>query len=452
MQDNTTPTDPKVEEASVNPESPSQPEKKKNKLSKKWLFIIIGAVIVLAVAGFIGFKLLFNGERSQAEDARQSAEQQFNPDQQNIVGGGGTFLSQYGQDCEDKSNVLFTSAPLPIGQLGHIEPLGKMEDGHVTPTDHLYVSPLNTQAADNTTDVVMPADGRVVMVAAMPAQYIGDRDQKTAPEDHRIVVSYSCNLYSIFIHVHQLSSAVKAVVGTLEPNAQKTVSISLKAGEKIGKIGGNPVDWTMVDTSKRLTGFISPDLYASEAWKIHTIDPFPLYTGSLKDSLIAKSLRSAEPYGGKIDYDQAGKLVGTWFREGTNGYSGASQDRYWDGHLSIVPDYIDTKSTIVSIGNWNGKASQFVVKSPVATPDQISKDNGVIAYSLVKRAYVQPNGQPWTGSGLVKGITLDTLHSSAEGVILLQVLDGNKLKVETFPGKTADQQKAFTSAAQTYVR
>jgi hypothetical protein len=428
----------------------NQSSKNTNKPGKKKLLLIIGGSL-LALLLIVGAVKALTGNKGDKFQQRDMGRQERDNGKQNGRDGGGSFISQYGQNCENKTDVKFTHFPVPVAQLGQIEPMGKVEDGHVTPTDHLYLAPLNRQAADNTTDVVMPADGRVVMVAAMPAQYIGDRKQQTAPEDHRLIVSYGCQYFSIFIHVHKLSEALQKEVGNMEPNTQKNVSISLKAGEKLGKIGGNPVDFTMLDTTKKLTGFINPDQYASEAWKIHTIDPFPLYSGDLKAQITAKSLRSAEPLGGKIDYDQPGKLVGTWFKEGTNGYAGKSMNRYWDGHLSIAPDYIDPSVTIVSIGNWQGKAAQFAVHQPSAKPETVSAANGPVKYHLVNRQYMA-GSRPWVGSTFAKGITLDVNNAPEAGVILLQVLDGSKLKVEKFPGQSLAQVKGFTKNAAIYTR
>ena len=39
-----------------------------------------------------------------------------------------------------------------------------------------------------------------------------------------------------------------------------------------------------------------------------------------------------------------------------------------------------------------------------------------------------------------------------EGTVLVQVMDGEKLKLETFPGKTAAQVSGFTDKAAMYVR
>ena len=419
-----------------------QPTKDKKQNKEKILLIVLGLAILLV--GTVVAILLVTKKDNKNNNSNQRNSNNQNEVQQ------GEFARQYSDRCEKKDSVSFTSYPIPMEQLGSIEPLGKVQDGHVTPTDHQYLAPLNSQAADNTTDVVMPADGKIVEIAAMPAQYIGDRQQQTAPEDHRIVVSFSCQYYSIFIHVHQLAPALKDVVGDLQPNQGKQVDIKLSAGDKIGKIGGNPVDWTMLDTSKELSGFITPSLYQRESWKIHTIDPTNLFTGDLKDKVIAKSLRSTEPYGGKIDYDQAGKLVGNWFQEGTNGYEGVNMERYWDGHLSIAPDYIDANSTVLSIGNWTGKADQFAVKSG-PMPEEVSSSTGIVKFELVKRQYIGANGQPWVGSGLVKGIKLSK-EGSTVGTVLVQLDGGEKLKLEVFAGKTPNQVSAFTTNARTYTR
>jgi hypothetical protein len=156
--------------------------------------------------------------------------------------------------------------------------------------------------------------------------------------------------------------------------------------------------------------------------------------------------------GGKIDYDQPGKLIGTWFREGSGGYSGSgsnNEGRYWDGHLSVAPDYISPTSTIVSIGNWNGGAKQMVVGGTV-DPATVTKDTGMVVYELRKLSYVSKDGG-YNGNMFEKDVR-PSQSESVEGAIAFQVLPGEKLKVEKFPGKTAAQVSGFTSAAQNYER
>lgn len=395
------------------------------------LWIILVIIAVIGILGLLVWRLL----DSQGID---------------LVGkitGGDKFGSGY--QCEDKE-VSFTSPPMKLEDLGYIRPLGAMFDSHVTPTDHVYVGPVDSNVPDNTYPVLMPADGKVVDVGRMPDQYIGDGDFELPPEDHRITLMFSCRYFSIYIHIHALSDEVKKVVGTLQPNENKQVSIPLKAGDTVGYIGGSTFDWTPIDVESKLTGFINPDHYKNENWKLYTVSPFDLYTGELKAQLEAKSWRSTAPIGGKIDYDQPGKLIGNWFREGTNGYQGANSERYWDGHLSVVPDYIVPTFTIVSIGNWNGKSTQFVV-DPNVDPAAVSAESGVVKMQLRPLAYTDGSSANNAGNQFSRNYTPRTDEPVA-GTILFQVLPGEKLKVEKFIGKTPDQVNGFTSGAETYER
>ncbi|MDB5170206.1 MAG: hypothetical protein JWN82_602 [Candidatus Saccharibacteria bacterium] len=394
------------------------------------LWAVALVIVIFGVLGYVGWKAVSSGQEN--------------------------FAQQNSGDCEDRA-VSFTSPPLKMTDLGYIRPLGAMLDGHVTPTDHVYVAPLNAKAADNTYPVLMPADGTVTDISRMPDQYIGDRSgTQLAPEDHRIEVSFSCRYASIFIHIHKLAPALAAEVVGQKANESKKVSISLKAGDTFGYIGGDTFDWTPVDAKTTLKGYITPSLYSSEAWKIHTVSPFDLYTGTLKTQLEAKSLRTIAPVGGKIDYDQAGKLIGSWFRSGTGGYSGTTSksgpppERYWDGHLSVVPDYIDPSYTIVSIGNWQGKASQFLVKGSV-NPATISHSSGLTKYELQPFSYEGGEGAGATASIPARGMH-PVATGAIAGTIAFQVQSGEKLKVEKFVSKTAAQVTGFTSAAQTYER
>ena len=403
-----------------------------------WMVPLV--LVVIGLIGFVGMKVMKGGGPKN--------DQKSGPGSTNTM----SFADQYKDSCKER-DVSFTSTPLKMSDLGYIRPLGAMLDGHVTPTDHVYVGPMNRNVPDNTYPVLMPADGTVVDVSRMPDQYIGDRSgTQVAPEDHRLVIMFSCRYYSIYIHVHKLAGQLGEQAKGLSANESKKVSVDFKAGDTIGYIGGDTFDWSPLDVSKTLTGFISPKLYIGESWKVNVISPFDLYTGSLKQQMEAKSLRSIPPVGGKIDYDQPGKLIGTWFREGTNGYSGASQDRYWDGHLSVVPDYLDPNYTDVSIGNWQDKAAQFAAKGSF-NPAKITASDGLVKVELVKLNYTSPPGSTpmGIGSNYTKNMHPDTSGASV-GTIMFQVQAGEKLKVEKFVGKTPAEVTNFTSAAQTYER
>lgn len=424
------------------------------------LALIVGVVLILAIAGAAFALSRSNKDRySASNDKQEETSQNDYSSPSSTNQSTSAFLANYSDRCEKKDTVNFTSFPLKEADFSYFEPLGKMADAHVTPTDHLYLSPTNPNAADNTYPVLMPADGTIVEIGKMPQQQVGDAlsGTKTIQDDHRVTISHSCRYFSIFIHVHALSDAVKKEVGALDWNTSKRTNIKLKAGEAIGYIGGSPVDWSVNDTESTLKGFITPSRYQDESWKIHTIDPTDLYTGEMKEKFIARSLRSSEPWGGKIDYDQAGKLVGTWFQTGSGNYFGDQSRtgepgyRYWDGHLSIVPDYLDSKSTVFSIGNWEGSAQQLTVKGAFG-PASIGVGSGPVKIELLRYNHVKADGSAWTNrAGLTRGVKLAQTETF-KGTALVQVLDGEKLKVELFPGKTAAQVSGFTSAARTYER
>jgi len=403
------------------------------------ILIIIPIVVILAVASFFIFS------QKHISSSIPNFKNFTNSD---------AFMRHYGGSCQDRP-VSFTASPMNINQLGFIKSLGMVSDGHVTPIDHLYFLAIDQNAADNTYPVFMPADGTVIQIQEMPAQYIGDRkDVKAATEDHFIVISHSCRYFSIFIHIHKLAPALTAAAGSLKPEESKSVKVDLKAGEMLGYIKTS-YDWIPVDTQNTLSGFIHPQFYTSEPWKIHVFDPFTLFSGELKNSLLAKNLRNIEPRSGKIDYDQPGKLIGNWFKEGSGGYAGPSgqegKDPYWHGHLSVVPDYIDPNSTVMSTGDWDGVAKQFAVKGKV-NPAEVNANSGMVKYELLELMYLTGSGSGWSDqTGFATGIH-PSQDSNLIGTMALQVLPGEELKVEKFPGKTANQVAGFTEKAQIYER
>jgi hypothetical protein len=401
--------------------------------------LLILMVAVLAAIGYVGYKVYNNNKPPKTTNSAPAGTKIAND----------SFMRQYGQNCPDRQ-VSFTSPPMALDNIGYIRPLGAMGDGHVTPTDHVYIIPSNKLANDEVSGL-MPADGKVIEVSQMPAQYIGDNQNvQRAPEDYHIVVAFSCRYFAIFIHLHKLSPKLAAAVGQLRPDEHKSVNIELKAGEPIAAAGSSGYDWIPIDTTKTL-GFITPKLYERESWKVHTVSPYDLYSGALKSQLEAKSLRSIPPIGGKIDYDQRGKLIGNWFRQGTSGYQGSDQSRYWDGHLSVVPDSVDPSGTIVSIGNWQGTTKQYgVIGSP--DPSKVDIGSGMIKYQLAGFSY---SGASFGSTNFIQPLQKPIkfmVGNDAVGTIAFQVMADEKLKVEKFPGKTPEQVTAFTSAAQMYER
>jgi len=274
----------------------------------------------------------------------------------------------------------------------------------------------------------------------------GDGDY--APQDdYRLIIQHTCTISSIFIHIDELSEKIAEVAPEFGKYTNTNVPVS--AGEILGTYTGS-IDYNVVDDEVLLTGFVLPESYTNEEWKIHVKDPFDYFNEPLKSQLISKSLRTAEPKGGFIDYDVDGRLIGTWFKENTNKYAGLELERYWADHLSIVHNSIDPEHVIVSIGTFKGKGDQFGVKGNAPDPAEVSVETGLVKYELVDFDYYDGD-QSWDRASLVKGLKVRN-GEYVSGVALFQLLEDRKLKVEIFPDKTADEVAGFTENSKIYER
>ncbi len=217
------------------------------------------------------------------------------------------------------------------------------------------------------------------------------------------------------------------------------------AGHEIARIGGQSLDVAVYNEERPLTGFISPELYESEFWKIYTDDFLAYLPADAREQILALSPRTMDPLGGKIDHDVPGHLMGNWFREGTNGYAGGGGGQYWDGHLAFVPDVFDPTQLKLSLGNFDGEARQFSVRGNGPDFATVDAASGPVAYELLpQKIYNAPSDPIVASQNAADGPVL--------GVVLVEVLEGERLRVQVFPGQTADAVSGFTDEAQTYER
>jgi len=371
-----------------------------------------------------------NADNDQDDNNDNGAPDEDNSDQNNTAG----------------SFTVFEYPPFDLEKVYYIIPMGAMTGAHVTPIDHQYYVSYDyegEQAVD--IDVYSPADGTVTSIQHMD---IAAGDSPLPVDDFRITIQHTDTISSYYIHIDELSEKLQAY----DPGIGEYVNhvdVEVSAGEVIGRYGGS-VDYNVVDEDVELA-FINPDSYeTAEPWKIHTPDPFDYFNDSIKNQMIEKCLRTAEPAGGKICYDIDGRLVGTWFENGTNGYGGVDPDRYWASHLSIVYDPIDPDAIIISIGTFVDTAQQFAVAGNSPDPAEVSVDDGLVIYELTDYEYYK-NDTQWDRASLVQGLKLRN-GIDTRGVILLQLLDDQELKVEILPNETAETVSDFTENAKIYVR
>ena len=228
-------------------------------------------------------------------------------------------ISDYNNDNFESSNingntngsgfVAFNYPPFDLEKVAFILPMGGMTGAHVTPIDHQYYVSYDFDLGNDAAveiEVYSPSDGTVTSIQHMD---IATGDSPLDVNDYRITVQHTSTISSFYIHVDELSEKLSAV----DPGSGKYASVNVKvsAGEIIGSYSGS-VDYNIVDEDVELP-FINPASYEQEPWKIHCPDPFDYFNDEIKNQMIEKCLRTADPIGGKICYDINGRLVGTWF-------------------------------------------------------------------------------------------------------------------------------------------
>ncbi|MES9946150.1 MAG: hypothetical protein ABW080_14435 [Candidatus Thiodiazotropha sp.] len=183
---------------------------------------------------------------------------------------------------------------------------------------------------------------------------------------------------------------------------------------------------------------------------MYTPDPFDDFNDTIRQTLLAKSLRTVEPVGGKIDHDIDGHLVGNWFLENTNGYAGLDPNNYWLGHLSFSYDYIVPDHIIASFGDYAGEQRQFGVLGNTPDPADVTLSSGLVKYDLVSYEYYG-GGVPWDRLSFTQGLSMDN-YSFIDGVVLVQLMETRRLKVEIFHAQTSSDITGFTDDARYYTR
>ncbi len=348
-------------------------------------------------------------------------------------------------NCEKTGSVMFTHAPMDVSEIEMIQPIGLMIGGHVTPIDHGYYNSKKWKSVERKVedfvDVYAPAAG-FIEVQSMPSEYAS-----SSVGDYRLVIYHTCTFYSIFIHVNQLSEKLQKVVA-------KGPIVKVEAGEVIGRAPA--FDFSVHNEEVLLSGFLVPESYDAEPFKLHTVDMFDVFVEPLRTELLAKNIRQAQPRGGKIDYDIDGKLVGNWFEEGTNGYFGrkefAQMPGYWKSHAAFAYDALDSSLVVVSLGDFGGEARQFAVKGNSPNPKDVGVGDGVVTYVLVKYDYTTVSGENWDRWHYAQLGKAYGVEEQKEGVVAVEMISDRKMKLEVFVGGTASTVNGFSGKEKVYVR
>lgn len=398
---------------------------------------------VLPLVVIIGLVILFISMRK--DDSYTG-----NPDeQQPSATGNAAYLAgkEISRGCEGEGFPhKLSHLPMDENDFSIVIPYGLMVGGHVTPIDHQYFAPKDYNSKRDAYPVYAMADATISGI-----------QQRTTErgKEYRLVFDITCNYFYYYDLVTSLTPEIMEVFNK-SGNGQYTseISIPVKAGDKIGNIGGQTLDFAVWDTTKPLSGFIYPEHYKAENWKLYTADPLDYYTEEVKAVVLARSPRIAEPLSGKIDYDIDGKLIGNWFEENTNWYGGKTNGtggEYWGGHLSFAPDHYDPTQFIISIGDFGGEAKQFTTIANTPDPATVSAETGLIKYELVQFGYADANGVSWNGNTVIKGPKVKP-QTSVQGCVLVKMTGTQTIQFEAFPKKSCSAISAFGTGVKTYIR
>ena len=345
-------------------------------------------------------------------------------------------------NCEGQGPVQFTEAIADPKEIEAIWPLGLMANDHVTPVDHQYYIFQNT-SKDHL--IHAPAKGNIVRVEYSSGRHKG----------YRVDIEFTCTFY-LFVNPESLSDDVARQISFDGTDHQVlSTRIPVAAGQVLGT--GPGLDIWLINTQKQLPGFVVPSHYESEPWKIYAASHLDYFVEPIKSQLLAIDLRLAEPRGGKIDYDVDGRLVGNWFKLGSvDSPEAYRQSGLYRNDLVFAYDFIDPTAIRISVGDYNGASKQFGVKGNGPDPKDVSVESGLIKYELTSFEWV--NQQTGVAQGnwdlLLPGpeYRIRNIENAAQGVLLVQLMEERKLKIEIFPGKTASQVTSFTYKALIYER
>lgn len=413
-----------------------------------WKKILSKRIIILAV---IAMLLLLGVVIALKPSSPSTQQTQTDHPQQNQPGGVGLF----GQQCEGTGERTLNTFPLDPKDIELIVPMGRVQDSHVTPTDHQYIIPKGTTGGSLVTDnpkkyeIKAPADGYIITIELFK-EPVEKAYRKDAYQDNYLVVfEHSCNFYTRLIHIDTLSEKVTSSFAFKNPQDQHPYAqtrIPVKEGEIIGTVGPHSFDFQIMSTKVKSKDILSPENI--DFFSPYTVDTFDYVADPLRNELLQKNLRKRPPLGGKIGYDKEGTLLGNWFQVGRDKNERAE---YWTKNVSIVYDHIDESQIRVSLGNFSGYPKAFGVKGNTPDPKDINKTSGVVTYELVKFDYYDSSGKIWDTIHYVPDLVAKNTQELA-GVVLFELTDEGKLKVETFPGKTANQVSGFTNNAKVYER
>lgn len=174
----------------------------------------------------------------------------------------------------------------------------------------------------------------------------------------------------------------------------------------------------------------------------HGVCPLDYFDKSLTVEVYNKVYRIAEPRGGEFDFDKPGKLVGNWFLEGTNGWSGSEG---YKNYLAFAYDALDPRYLSIDLG-VNTFYAGGVLTRVRSGPDfkYVDVASGEVIYKLqciqegIERLHeIEPNR--WF-----------LPEPNINYTLLVKMINDEKIQIEVFDGDVSNP--SFTSNSKYYTR
>src|SRR3990167_5774994 len=236
-----------------------------------------------------------------------------------------TGIGLFGQQCQGEGFQKLKTFPIDPQNIELITPMGRVQDSHVTPTDHQYIIPIGTLGGSLVTDnprkypIKAPADGYIINIEVFKQPIEEQYRKDPYQENYLVVFEHSCDFYTRLIHIDTLSDKVNSSFSFKNPNDQHpyaSVRIPVEEGEVIGTVGPHSFDFQIMDATVKNTDILMPENI--DWFSSYTVDTFDYLSAALHSQLLQKNLRKTEPLGGKVGYDKDGTLLGNWFKVGRN--------------------------------------------------------------------------------------------------------------------------------------
>ena len=312
------------------------------------------------------------------------------------------------------NNTFFTHAPVDLGVINEITPLGNLgPPGHTFPTEHTFIHLHSGGSSSVVYPLSAPAD---IFITSMSKGVGFTQD----PVDYTIYFALCKEVIGYHNHVKELSPELEQIFASgkcnWNPGDSKYTycenSLNLvKAGSLLGKVGGlqGNFDLGMIDTRETLL-FANPSRYGMRS--LHIQCPYDYYVPDLKAKLLGFIKRTDSEKCGTVAQDILGTLQGNWFF----GEARADMGSDWNKYLAFVNDNTNPSLQVISIGGQFTNAGMWTF-SP-ETSGAVNRD-----FSQVK-----------------PGEEMYCYHSEGQqGKILVKLTSATELQIEKQEGSCSGQ-------------